>query len=152
MFRERHADGSLGDQVAFVQTPADETLAQFSPDGRYVAYSSNESGNYQIYVRDFPRATRKWQVSSTSGFIGRWARGGSEFLYDDWNRIYAVAVATHPDFTIGTREAVLQKVSPGRGFEASRDGQRFYTWDRLKNQPPLSVHIAHHWFEEFRRR
>jgi hypothetical protein len=63
----------------------------------------------------------------------------------------AVAVATHPDFAIGTREVVLQKGSPGR-VEASRDVQRFYTWDRLKNQPPLSVHIAHHWFEEFRRR
>ena len=152
MFRERRADGSLGDQVAFVQTPADETLAQFSPDGEYVAYSSNESGNYQIYVRDFPQATRKWQISSTSGFVGRWARGGRELLYDDWNRIYAVPVATHRDFTIGKPEVVLKKISPGRGFEASRDGQRLYTWDRLQNQPPLSVHIAHHWFEEFRKR
>ena len=152
MFRERRTGGSLGDPVPFVQSSADETLAQFSPDGRYVVYSSNESGNYQIYVRDFPPSARKWQISSTSGFVGRWARGGSELLYDDWNRIYAVPVSAHGEISFGKPEVALQKASPGRGFEASRDGRRFYTWDRLRNQPPLSVHIAHHWFEEFRKR
>jgi Tol biopolymer transport system component len=152
VFRERSADGRLGDPVVFVSTPADETLAQFSPDGRYVAYSSNETGNFQIFISDFPRAARKWKISDTSGFMARWVKSGRELVYNDRTRIYAVPVSTEGDFTFGKAEIVLHRKSSELVFEVSGDGQRIYTWDRLPNQAPVAVHIVHHWFEEFRQR
>jgi hypothetical protein len=67
-------------------------------------------------------------------------------------RIYAVPVSTDGEFTFGKAEVVLQRKSPGRGFEVSRDGLRIFTSDRVKSQEPVAVHIVHNWFEEFRER
>ena len=150
VYRERSADGRLGDPVPFVSSPWDETLAQFSPDGKYVAYSSNKSGNAQIFVSDFPRASREWKISNTSGFVARWAPDCKELFYDDGMRIYAVPVSTEGEFTFGKAETVLNRKSSGRGFEVSPDGLKIYTWDRTLDQAPLALHIVHHWFEEFR--
>jgi dipeptidyl aminopeptidase/acylaminoacyl peptidase len=71
--------------VPFLQTPSDESQAQFSPDGRWVAYTSNESGRYEIYLRPFPTPASasgvKWRVSSSGGQQPRWRRDGRELFY-----------------------------------------------------------------------
>jgi len=71
--------------VPFLQTPFDESQAQFSPDGRWVAYTSNESGRYEIYLRPFPTPASesgvKWRVSSNGGRQPRWRRDGRELFY-----------------------------------------------------------------------
>ena len=64
-----------------VQTPFDERNGQFSPDGRWVAYESNESGRFEIYVRPFPGAGGKWQVSTAGGSQVRWRHDGKELFY-----------------------------------------------------------------------
>jgi Tol biopolymer transport system component len=66
---------------AVLQSSFDEIEGQFSPDGRWLAYASNESGRYEIYIRTFPEAGRKWQVSVAGGVQPRWRRDGRELYY-----------------------------------------------------------------------
>jgi Tol biopolymer transport system component len=72
-----------GDPKPFsvVQTAYAEDSAQFSPDGRWVAYESNESGRFEIYVQGFPAPQGKWQVSIGGGTFPRWRKDGSELFY-----------------------------------------------------------------------
>jgi Tol biopolymer transport system component len=73
----------IGDRKPFavVQTNFDEMQGQFSPDGRWLAYASNESGRYEVYVRPYPDAGGKWQVSTGGGSQPRWGRNGQELVY-----------------------------------------------------------------------
>jgi hypothetical protein len=66
---------------AVVQSSFDEIEGQFSPDGQWIAYSSNESGRYEIYIRAFPKVGEKWQVSASGGMQPRWQRDGRELFY-----------------------------------------------------------------------
>ena len=72
-----------GDRKPFpvVQTPFDETAGQFSPNGRWVAYQSNESRQVEIYVRPFPGPGSQWQVSTAGGSQPRWRPDGKELFY-----------------------------------------------------------------------
>jgi serine/threonine-protein kinase len=72
---------TLGPPQTFLATPAVEARPAFSPDGRWIAYESNESGRYEIYVRPYPGPGGKWQVSSAGGAFAVWSRGTRELLY-----------------------------------------------------------------------
>jgi Tol biopolymer transport system component len=81
-----------------VQTTFDETQGQFSPDGRWIVYTSNESGREEIYVRPFPETGGKWQVSSAGGSQPRWRPDGRELFYVSADgHMMAVAIHTTPD-------------------------------------------------------
>jgi eukaryotic-like serine/threonine-protein kinase len=67
--------------VAFLRTSSDERAGQFSPDGHWVAYHSNESGSYEIYVRPFPGPGGQWQVSTSGGIQARWSPEGKQLYY-----------------------------------------------------------------------
>ncbi|HEY7699418.1 MAG TPA: protein kinase, partial [Vicinamibacteria bacterium] len=80
----------FGAPSAFANTSASEREAAFSPDGRWLAYQSNESGVYEVYVQPFPASGGKWLVSSGGGFFPTWSRNGRELLFrDDDQRIMA---------------------------------------------------------------
>ena len=64
-----------------VQTSFDDIQGQFSPDGRWLAYASNESGRYEIYIRPFPEPSSKWKVSTAGGTQPRWRRDSAELYY-----------------------------------------------------------------------
>jgi len=66
---------------SFIETEFGEAFAMFSPDGRWLAYMSNESGSPEIYVTAFPESGRKWQISTSGGQAARWNESGSEILY-----------------------------------------------------------------------
>ena len=123
--------------LPFLQTPFNESPGQFSPDGRWIAYSSDESGRYEVYVTPFPGPGGKWQVSTASGDWPRWRRDGKEIFYvaPADNKLMAAAVngrgsafevgAVRPLFE--TRVAGPPSVRPGQGrmYDISPDGQRF---------------------------
>jgi serine/threonine-protein kinase len=71
-----------GKPEVFLQTPADERHPSFSPDGRWLAYMSTESGTAQIYVRAFPDKGGKWQISNTGGGYPMWSRSGHELFFE----------------------------------------------------------------------
>jgi len=112
----------------YVKTRFSEYAAQFSPDGKWVAYVSNESGSAEVYVQPFPEPVGKWQVSVSGGTMPRWTRAGNELLYlGSDGRLMATEVRLAPSFESRT-PIPLFKVSlpetPDRQFEVSPDGNR----------------------------
>lgn len=102
------ADGlTAGNPEPFLQSPAFETYPSFSPDGHWIAYGSNESGSWEIYVRGFPDNGTKVQVSNGGGRIARWWPGRNELLYrtDDQRLMQATYAIEHGSFQV-------QSVSP----------------------------------------
>ena len=83
-----------GKPEVFLQTPADERYPSFSPDGRWLAYTSNESGAYQVYVRAFPDKGGKWQISNSGGVYPVWARDGRELFFRTTDNQIMVAAYT----------------------------------------------------------
>ena len=137
-------------------------FADFSPNGRYVAYQSNESGRGEIYVRPFPRVdSGRWQISTTGGTRPVWARSGRELFYlDASNAMTSVQVSTSGStFSAGTPATVFDtkyvQSNPSRHYDVSPDGQRFLM---IKDGPanpgamPASMVVVEHWFEELTRR
>ena len=83
---------------AVLQSRFDEIQGQLSPDGRWLAYASNESGRYEIYVQTFPKIAGKWQVSAAGGTQPRWQRDGRELFYvAPDTRLMAVTLHPAPD-------------------------------------------------------
>jgi len=85
---------AAGKPEVFLQTPADERYPCISPDGRWIAYSSTESGTNQVYVRAFPDKGGKWQISNSSGGIPMWSRNGHELFFETLDNHIMVAAHT----------------------------------------------------------
>jgi eukaryotic-like serine/threonine-protein kinase len=115
--------------------PANEKNPVVSPDGRWVAYESDESGQNEIYVRPFPAvSTGRWQISTNGGTRPRWSRNGRELFYyigaGPRGTLMAVSVESSPTFRASTPKMLFQGnyPSPNAGgalYDISRDGQRF---------------------------
>jgi dipeptidyl aminopeptidase/acylaminoacyl peptidase len=114
----------------FMQTNLRQEAGRFSPDGRWIAYRSTESGRSEVYVVPFPGAGGKWQISSAGGTYPRWRRDGREvfFLAPD-NTLMAVSVSGEgPAFEIGPVLSLFKTRLRNRGrlpYDVSADGQRF---------------------------
>ena len=122
--------------------------SRFSPDGRWLAYDSDESGRFEVYVRPFPGPGGRWQVSMAGGSQPHWRRDGKEltFLTSD-NKLMAVPVGTIPAFQAGP-PALLFAIHPslnGAAYDATGDHQRFLvnTVPDEQGSPPLSLLV--HW-------
>jgi Tol biopolymer transport system component len=123
--------------------------AQFSPDGRWVAYSSNETGNSEVYVSPFPSADGKWQVSRGGGEEPRWRRDGKELFYlSAEGKMMAVAVKTGSNFEAGSPVALFQthlrqpiSLMELVSYDATADGQKFLINTKVDepNAAPLSI-------------
>ncbi len=101
-------DGVVRAPVPYLVTPALEQQAQFSPDGRFVAYGSDQSGTWEIYVPPFPSASDgKWMVSSGGGVEPRWSRDGKELFYFSGQTLMAVPVSVRPKFSKETSVALF---------------------------------------------
>ena len=157
-YLKRKEDGSGFEPVPFLQTSFNESRAQFSPNGRFVAYVSDESGRNEVYVRPFPGAEGKWQVSGNGGSQPRWSKDGKELFYVERDTLMAVAVATTPSFTSGAVTRLFQDANLlGIGdfrYDVSADGRRFILKEPVAGteEKPPSIHIVQNWYEEFRDR
>jgi serine/threonine-protein kinase len=138
------------------------SMADFSPNGRFVAYQSEESGRSEIYVRPFPRVNNgRWQVSTAGGTRPVWARSGRELFYlDASNALTAVPVdISGPTISIGSPAKLFDsgyaEPNPSRHFDVSADGQRFLMLKPATGDPnatPVSMVLVEHWFEELKQR
>jgi len=125
--------------------------AQFSPDGRWMAYASNETGRMEIYVSPFPGGNGKWQVSTGGGQEPRWRQDGKELFYlSPDGKLMAVPVATGASFEAGSPLALFQahRRQPISSqdlfsYDVSADGQRFLIATKVDeaNAAPLSVFL-----------
>jgi Tol biopolymer transport system component len=155
-YRERQSDGSLGEPAAFLQTPFHEGAAQFSPDGRFVVYVSDESGRPEVYVRSFPDGGGKWQVSTNGGTAPRWRRDGTEIFYVEQGKLMALRAASRPGVSPPPPVLLFRGPALARDFypayDVTADGQRFVVQESPSVKEPLAIHVVHNWFEEFRDR
>jgi serine/threonine protein kinase/Tol biopolymer transport system component len=148
-----------------IQTPFQEFGAEVSPDGRWLAYQSNESGQYEIYVRPLPDVDQgRWQISTSGGTRPAWARNGRELYYvDASDRLTAVTVGTSGGtFSAGTPVTILSAryvvnapgTTYGRGYDVAADGRflMIKNEEGAGDQPARSsLIVIHNWPEELRR-
>ena len=139
---------------AFLVTPASERSTVFSPDGDWVAYMSDASGREEVYVRPYPAGQPEFQVSVGGGREPRWSADGSEMYYR-WGRgLYAVPVATDPEFRAGEPELLFTgrfHVEPGgrnQNYGLDADGN-FYIVRLPEGGERINVVV--NWFEELNR-
>ncbi len=130
----------------FVRTPFNESRAHFSPDGRWVAYQSDESGRDEIYVQAFPGPGGKWQISTAGGREAGWGPDGRELFYiTPEMTLMRVAVQTGASFDAGVPEKMfavrLRPVRTRRRYLLSADGQRILILGTLEQDmiPPTTV-------------
>jgi len=144
-----------------VQTPSTDFAADISPDGRYLAFNSDESGAMEVYVRPYPKtADGKWQVSTGGGTRPAWARNGRELFYvNAAGTLTSVAVqsiggtfsAGVPAAVFPAKYAVLVNV---RNYDVSADGRRFLMIKEVtsgEDAAPPSLVVVLNWFEELKR-
>ena len=115
--------------IPVVKTRFNEMWATFSPDGKYIAYQSNESGRHEIYVHEFPEARNKWQISTGGGFEPYWRGDGRELFYRVGSRVMGVPVQAGTTFVAGTPASLFETrfatVNARGRYRPMRDGQRF---------------------------
>jgi Tol biopolymer transport system component len=141
--------------LSFVRTSFQDWFGEFSPDGKWIAYESNESGRSEIYVRPFPGPGGKWQISSEGGARPEWSRDGRELLYMSGERLMRVPVDTARVFSAGKPELLFGCAcyESGRYYEVGADGKHFLF---IQNAEPVSpvgqINVVLGWRPELERR
>lgn len=124
---------SAGTPEAFLKSRSNDTAPAFSPDGRWLAYQSNESGTDEVYVRPFPPPASaqgsRWQVSNAGGGSPRWSRNGRELIYQAGDQLMAMSYSMSGDAFVADKPRVWIVAlgsttnTPG-GWDLAPDGKR----------------------------
>jgi len=138
--------------VAFLRTPFREGRAALSPDGRWIAYASDESGRGEIYVQPYPGPGGRIQISPDGGDFPLWSPGGRELYYRNQEKFLAASIQTEPSFS-ASKPTVLFEGKYGEGWDVAPDGKRFYTTrEKQVDHATWQIHILLGWLEDVRRR
>ncbi len=152
------APGQVRKTQPFLRTRFDEGAPRFSPDGHWLAYISDESGRYEIYVQSFPGPAGTRQISTEGGTEPVWNRNGRELFYRSGDKMMAVDIATQPGFAAGTPRMLFEGQyvpAPGASpnYDVSPDGQRFLMLKPVEQaQAATQIVVVQNWFEELKRR
>ena len=159
---ERHPETSYdlwllpmsGDRqpTSFLQTPFIEALGMLSPDGRWMAYDSNDAGEFQVYLQGVPPSGGKWRVSTTGGAFPRWRGDGRELYYVSLaNELMAVDVEAERDtldigiphrlFPLASNPSFQQR----NPFDVTADGQRFLVNALVEDSASTSITWVLNW-------
>ena len=144
----------------FLKAPSVLRNGQFSPDGKWVAYASNETGKWEIYVTSFPEPHGKWQISSEGGQQPRWRGDGKELFYlSSDGKIMAVPVTTGAKFDSGQPVSLFQASPRQEGslldqffYDVSRDGQRFLINTLVKSAETQPMSVTLNWDAELKKK
>jgi serine/threonine protein kinase/Tol biopolymer transport system component len=162
--RDIHALAMDGKVEALINSPANELNAQVSADGKWIAYDSDESGQFEVYVRPYPDASAgRWQISSGGGRQPLWSHDGRELYFRDYSgAMWAVPVARTREFSPGAAVKLFDNSDYAGGggagsavtYDLSPDGRRFL----MIKRPPAEtadttrqLTVVLNWFEELRR-
>jgi Tol biopolymer transport system component len=149
----------LSDRKAqpFLRTPFNEATPRFSPDGQWLAYISDESGRYEVYVQPYPGPGGRWQISTDGGTEPVWNPKGGELFYRSGDKMMEVQITTHPSFALSKprvlfeRRFFVQTTSPN--YDVSPDGQRFLMIKPdEQTASPTQISVVLNWFEELKQK
>jgi len=143
---------SQGAPQPFLDTRFSRLNFQFSPDGKWVAYQSNETGRYEIFVVPYPGPGGKSQLSIDGGTDPRWNRNGRELFFRNGDRMMAVGVESGAAFRASTPKMLFEKGTAG--YDVAPDGRRFLMLKAVTTDqgPQSELHVIVNWFEELHRR
>ncbi|HTS34975.1 MAG TPA: protein kinase [Candidatus Solibacter sp.] len=151
--------------LPYLTGPGDQLYAEFSPDGKWVAYTSTETGRAEIYVAPFPATGAKWQITSTGGAYPRWRRDGKAIFYliTGSSRVFESQVsgsgptAQNPStFEVGESKVLFdaENMSPNIAssqYDVSSDGQRFIVIT-TGDEGSLPLTVVQNWTEELKKK
>ena len=151
-----------GEPEPFLESPFREMWPTFSPDGRWLAYVSDQSGRYEVYATPHPGPGPRIQVTADGGLSPAWAPNGRELFFrrptDKMERLpmMAVDITTEPEFSVGKARELFtgdfDASVPIRGYDISPDGKRFLMVKESEEQPAATqLIVVLNWFEELKR-
>lgn len=141
--------------ISFLRTRFNESDARFSSDGKWVAYTSDESGKSEIYVRSIASPSEKWQVSNAGGVNPTWNRDGKELFYISTDsQLMSVAVKTGNTFEAGTPAPLFHVAAHAKQYEVAQydvapDGHRFIV-NGSTAAPALPINVVINWTSELK--
>jgi serine/threonine protein kinase/Tol biopolymer transport system component len=143
----------------FLRTQYNESVPRFSPDGHWLAYVSDESGRWEVYVQPYPGPGGKWQISTEGGMEPTWNPKGGELFYRLGDKMMSVSVAIEPTFKAGKPRVLFEKhyeptPATGPNYDLSPDGQRFLMLKPSDQETaaPIQINVVLNWSEELKRR
>ncbi|MGH9363850.1 MAG: protein kinase domain-containing protein, partial [Thermoanaerobaculia bacterium] len=150
-------EGGRQAAAPLLKTPAHERAARFSPDGRWFAYVSDESGRDEVYVQPFPGPGGRWQISTGTGTEPIWSHDGRELFYRSGEKMLAVDVTTKPTFSAGSPRTLFEGdyVTTRRGeaaYDVSADDRRFLMVRRDARSAPVQLNVVLNWIEDLKQR
>jgi Tol biopolymer transport system component len=138
-----------------IQTQFSSRDPRFSPDGRWLAFASNESGRPEVYVQPFPGLGAKWQISTEGGVAPVWEGDGRELFYQSANKLMAVAIQTQPTFVAGPPHSLFDGAfvaDGGNDYDVAPDGRFIMIQTGQSEAPATQIALVQNWFEELKRR
>jgi len=134
---------------------ASEWGPHMSPDEKWIAYTSDESGRYEIYVKAYPGSGGAWVISAEGGEEPIWSRDGRSLFYRNGDTWLEAPVSFEPEFTVGTPRVVIEGPYinvPGRSYDVSADGSKFLViLDEGNEEYSRHVEVILNWFDELER-
>jgi len=137
-----------------LQTRSNEKFPMFSPDGRWIAYDSDESGQYEVYLRPFPGSGGKKQISTGGGIRPAWSADGRELFYRNGDKMMVVQVHGEGEPTLGKPTLLFERPFPTseqRDWDVATDGQHFIIIEWKRDAPPKELILVQNWSEELKR-
>jgi len=146
------APSAGGKPAPLLQTPFEESSGRLSPDGRWIAYSSDESDQFQVYVQSFPPGRGKWRISTNSGRLPEWRSDGRELYFIDLEgKLVAAPVIGGASFETGAATALFDLHAPPTAYPdpmpyaAIAGGQRFLVNRLIDREPSASWVVVLNW-------
>ena len=141
-----------GELQPFARTSFEEAQPEFSPDGRWIAYASNESGRFEIYVQAYPGPGAKTLISTDGGTEPRWAKNGRELVYRNGRQMMAVEIGGGNELTAGAATLLFEgdffAESWARNYDVTADGEQFVMVADDPDAVEPHIEVVLNWFEE----